>query len=967
MNGGIEMTDYVIYPPAGTPDPALIITASGFMGFEPDIDIGAEFGVLSLKEFHAIANGQVRFDADIDVLGYYSLNYDVEKTLFSHTYPPILLGTFFGVPIIAMATIKLDVGADINSYIIGEASAGFESTAGVEVGFRYEKDAGWESVWNPYANYTSHPFTWGFDADLYCRIHAKPKIDIKLYGIAGPYLYGEPYVKADAEAHSLNDWNWAVTAGLDIVIGAHVEVLSRTLLDYNTNILGLEDTLTSGSSEDPSNPPYTPSTPSGPASGNTGTSYSFSSSASDPDGDNVRIIFSWGDGSADTSGFVASGVSENLSHIWALPNNYNIKCKAIDSHNEESDWSGNHSITITGTGNNPPNTPTVPSGATSGETGTSYSFSSSATDLDGDNVVIIMDWGDGTADTSGFVASGTSVELSHTWSSGSTCNVKAKAIDSHGAESGWSGNHSITITGTGNNSPNTPTVPSGATSGETGTSYSFSSSATDLDGDNVIIIMDWGDGAADTNSFVSSGTAVVLGHSWSSAATYNVKAKAIDTYNAESAWSTSTPIEITGIPINHPPDAPSTPTGPSMGDISDYHDFSTSATDPDGDNVVIIFDWGDGTADTSSAVASGAAVIMNHAWSPANDYDIKAKAIDTHDEESAWSSTATITIELVLLDHVASIGTPGQAYNVYVADNCAFIADNYAGLTTIDVSTPTTPVLASTLPIPAGYAKAVHVSSGYAYVAAEIEGLRVIDVSSPGSPLEVGHYDTDIRATDIFVEGENAYAIDVEYGFYVVDYGAIRIFDISSTSPSLISNIGYSCYYGDYLKHWRGLKAVFVTGGYAYIVNSFGECSEGLFKYSITTPSSPSLIDQGPWNYAICDVHVIVPYAYFLGGSGEVRIVDITVPGFGYRGSCDLSGELNGIFAVHNTLKNYAFVAAGSVGLRVIDVTDVDDPVEVAYYDTPGDAKCVFVDGHYAYVADYDNGLCIIDVSDYTD
>jgi len=60
---------------------------------------------------------------------------------------------------------------------------------------------------------------------------------------------------------------------------------------------------------------------------------------------------------------------------------------------------------------------------------------------------------------------------------------------------------------------------------------------------------------------------------------------------------------------------------------------------------------------------------------------------------------------------------------------------------------------------------------------------------------------------------------------------------------------------------------------------------------------------------------------------------------------------------------NYAYIADDWGGLRIIDVSDPTAPWEVGFYDTPGDAWHVVIDGHCAVVADYDSGFYIIDVS----
>ena len=60
----------------------------------------------------------------------------------------------------------------------------------------------------------------------------------------------------------------------------------------------------------------------------------------------------------------------------------------------------------------------------------------------------------------------------------------------------------------------------------------------------------------------------------------------------------------------------------------------------------------------------------------------------------------------------------------------------------------------------------------------------------------------------------------------------------------------------------------------------------------------------------------------------------------------------------------YVYLAAGTAGLRVIDVADPSKPVEIGSYDTPGRAYSLAVAGDYAYLMDGD--LRIIDISDPT-
>ena len=61
---------------------------------------------------------------------------------------------------------------------------------------------------------------------------------------------------------------------------------------------------------------------------------------------------------------------------------------------------------------------------------------------------------------------------------------------------------------------------------------------------------------------------------------------------------------------------------------------------------------------------------------------------------------------------------------------------------------------------------------------------------------------------------------------------------------------------------------------------------------------------------------------------------------------------------------NYAFVADGDEGLAIIDISNPNTPVYVTSVNTTGDSRNLIVEGDYVYLADYDQGLQIFDISD---
>lgn len=97
--------------------------------------------------------------------------------------------------------------------------------------------------------------------------------------------------------------------------------------------------------------------------------------------------------------------------------------------------------------NSPPYTPSTPSGPSNGTVGNSYSFNTSTTDPDGDDIAYRIDFGDGNiTDWTAFQPSGTTVSMSHSYSVAGTYYVSAQAKDTYGATSGWSIGHEIVVT-----------------------------------------------------------------------------------------------------------------------------------------------------------------------------------------------------------------------------------------------------------------------------------------------------------------------------------------------------------------------------------------------------------------------------------------------------------------------------------------------------------------------------------------
>jgi len=102
-------------------------------------------------------------------------------------------------------------------------------------------------------------------------------------------------------------------------------------VDGNINIIKFETN---------NHPPNKPDKPSGCTSGVSGKKYDYKTSTTDPEGENIYYYWDWGDGSnSKWLGPYQSGQEVTESHKWDSQGDFQIRVKAKDVNNAESDWS----------------------------------------------------------------------------------------------------------------------------------------------------------------------------------------------------------------------------------------------------------------------------------------------------------------------------------------------------------------------------------------------------------------------------------------------------------------------------------------------------------------------------------------------------------------------------------------------------------------------------------------------------
>jgi len=101
----------------------------------------------------------------------------------------------------------------------------------------------------------------------------------------------------------------------------------------------------------------------------------------------------------------------------------------------------------------------------------------------------------------------------------------------------------------------------------------------------------------------------------------------------------------------------------------------------------------------------------------------------------------------------------------------------------------------------------------------------------------------------------------------------------------------------------------------------------------------------------------------FCGSGGGVYILDISDPANPIKLSDNIRTRDIVIGQFYNESTYRLYIAAYGAGLEIWDLTNSLSPVKLGYYGTPDNAFGVAVAGSYAYIADADSGLRIIDVA----
>jgi hypothetical protein len=250
-----------------------------------------------------------------------------------------------------------------------------------------------------------------------------------------------------------------------------------------------------------------------------------------------------------------------------------------------------------------------------------------------------------------------------------------------------------------------------------------------------------------------------------------------------------------------------------------------------------------------------------------------------------------------------------RARRLALQDDLAYLV-GWGALQVVDISDPEAPQVVGLLPIEDGAAALdVAVVGDHAYVAGGRGGVRVIDVSDPAAPTEVSAFvPDDVYVGGLAAAGDSLYAAASGAGLIVVDVSNPRHPVELARHATPLPAWDVEVFVNWLFVSWNLRGA---AGGPARA------CGSGVTVLDVRPREAPETMGT------YCD-------------PGREGVADVAFA--------------DGIM----------IAAAGERGVRVLDTANWSAPIEVGFYDTPGDAVRVVMKGNRLYVADREGGLFIL-------
>ena len=323
--------------------------------------------------------------------------------------------------------------------------------------------------------------------------------------------------------------------------------------------------------------------------------------------------------------------------------------------------------------------------------------------------------------------------------------------------------------------------------------------------------------------------------------------------------------------------------------------------------------------------------------------------LDMQQSRDAQAQTVVVRTPLQATDALAMVGQVGGSVTAVAAKDELAVTGVGMRLLVFDVSQPSQPTVIGRSQILTNLIKEIVLVGNLAYAVVEGEGLAIFDLSDPTAPILMSFWPTDGHAWDIAVEGD--------YAFLTVRVNGLDVIDVSDPSqPRRVANLDLS---GD-------AQRLDVENNYAYVTLS-ADNNGPLAIIDVRDPKKPEQVGSyGESNRAFADIVVKGDYAYLMQTYNDFLILDASDP----LALHEVSRLDDYWLSYSHTIVwngNELYLVTKREGFFLLNVSDLTQPSIISNYKPDGfylDGRGLAVaGGDIAFIADVENGLHVVDVS----
>ncbi|HEY3317896.1 MAG TPA: cell wall-binding repeat-containing protein [Coriobacteriia bacterium] len=268
---------------------------------------------------------------------------------------------------------------------------------------------------------------------------------------------------------------------------------------------------------------------------------------------------------------------------------------------------------------------------------------------------------------------------------------------------------------------------------------------------------------------------------------------------------------------------------------------------------------------------------------------------------------------------------PGLSVSVsslVASGSLVFAAEAARGLEVVDFTTPTVPAQRGTHTVAGAGGFDLFKSGSTLYLAAGDSGMPILDVADPAAPSLLGT-----------LAGSYTAVAAAAGKAYLAKNGTLTVADVSNpAAPAALGSVRLVP---------ADAKDVFVSGDYEYVAAG----ADGLLKVSFDETSGARIVGS----YVMANASKVVvtgDFAYVADGT-NLRILDVSTGTPSPVGGAVVSGAIEGMAIDGDRL----YLAEGSGGMQVMDITARAVPVSLGVYHDPGSpVHAVAADGSRVFI-----------------